>query len=126
LRTAERRDDIQSTEMRGFYTGGIEPQDTCEVIQVQYNRQTQESIIDVDVVEWEQAEMAERGGIVVVCAHNRNVDLTPARGSKTLSVLGQTSLRSSTTPSTSSSAKTQARLLQSTRQVTSIEVCKQA
>jgi hypothetical protein len=76
LRTAERRDDIQSTETRGFYTGGIEPQDTCKAIQVQYNRQTQESIIDMDVVEWEQAEMAKCGGVVVVCVHNGNVDLT--------------------------------------------------
>jgi xanthine/CO dehydrogenase XdhC/CoxF family maturation factor len=75
---AREGDDIQSTETRGFYTGEIEPQDTCEAIQVQYNRQTQESIIDVDVVEWEQAEMAKHGGVVVVCTHNRNLDLTMA------------------------------------------------
>jgi hypothetical protein len=30
----------------------------------------------MDVVEWEQAEMAKRGGVVVVCMHNGNVDLT--------------------------------------------------
>jgi hypothetical protein len=52
-----------------------EPQDTDRTIQVQYNRQTQESIIDVDVAEWEQAKMAKHGGIVAVCMHNGNVDL---------------------------------------------------
>ena len=73
------------------------------------NEWTQMDIIDVEVdgrLRWLNVVV-----VVTVCTHNGNVDLTPARGSENLSALSQTSLKPSTTPSMSSSAKMQARSL---------------